>query len=60
MKTFLTMPLKAVVAVAVLTLLSGAKQAPAPQDVDYEASACPQFTKDKAGEQRSTLIRGMI
>ena len=60
MKTFLTMPLKAVVAVAALTLLSGAKQAPPPQDADYTASECPQSAKEKAGEQRSTLIRGMI
>ncbi len=60
MKTFLTMPLKAVVAVAALTMLSGAKQAPAPEEADYQASACAQSTKDKADEQRSTLIRGMI
>ncbi len=68
MKTFLTMPLKAVMAVAVVALLSGAKEAPASRDAGYQADNCsqagPAGQAEKANKpdrrKRHKLIRGMI
>lgn len=61
MKKFLTMPAKAFVALAALTLLTGAaKSTPSPKDAGYKANTCQDSVKDKADEKRNKLIRGMI
>lgn len=66
MMKFPTMPVKAFVAVAALTLLTAASPAPAPAptpaiaDAVYEVDNCPDYVRDEADDRRIKLIPGMI